>query len=569
MRRTRRFTIVLLAAVVAAPLLASPSGVPAAAPQFSDIALASGLTFRHAASKTPVKFLPETMGGGVALLDYDGDGRLDVFFTNGAGIDAAMSSARTPDKGDARFWNRLYRQTSEGRFVDVTAAAGVAGHRYDFGAAVGDVDNDGDADLYVTGYGGNTLYRNGGDGTFTDVTAAAGVAGSGWSSSAAFVDVDGDGWLDLFVCRYLAWTWEANVPCPAADGTGRAYCHPRQFPAVANLLFRNNGNGTFRDVSRSSGIAAHEGKALGVAIDDYDADGRVDIFVANDSMRQFLFRNLGDGGFAEVAVAAGAAFDDDGRTFAGMGTDFGDYDRDGRPDLIVTTLSLERYALFHNDGPDGFTYATHTTGVGQATARVSGWGTKFLDYDNDGDQDLFAAQGHVLDTVSRARQGYDYTQPPLLLRNDAGRFTDASNTAGPPFLKAGAGRGAAIGDLDNDGDLDVVITNLDGEPVVLRNDSGGSRSLRVRLRGSGSNRDGIGAIVVLTDAAQRTQRAMATTASSYQSASDVRVHFGLGASSAARLEVRWPSGVVQTVSALPAQGEIDVDEPSPSPRRDD
>jgi hypothetical protein len=506
------------------------------------------------------------MGGGVALLDYDGDGRLDVFFTNGAAIDDAMTSARTPDKRDPRFWNRLYRQTAEGRFVDVTTAAGLAGHRYDFGVAAGDVDNDGDTDLYVTGYGGNTLYRNGGNGTFSDVTVVAGVAGSGWSTSAAFVDYDGDGWLDLFVGRYLAWTWEANVPCPAADGTGRAYCHPRQFPAVANLLFRNNGDGTFRDVSRDAGIAALAGKGLGVAIDDYDGDGRVDIFVANDSMRQFLFRNLGDGTFAEGAVAAGVAFDDDGRTFAGMGTDFGDYDGDMRPDLIVTTLSLERYALYHNDGADGFTYATHTTGVGRATSRVSGWGTRFLDYDNDGDQDLIAAQGHVLDTVSRARQGYDYEQPPLLLRNDGGRFVDVSGEAGAPFLKAGAGRGAAIGDIDNDGDLDAVIANLDGEPVLLRNDGGGG-SLRVRLRGSRSNRAGIGAVLVMTDAAGRTQRAIATTASSYQSASDGRVHFGLGSSTATRLEVRWPSGVVQIVSALPPRGRIDVDEPAqPAPR---
>ncbi|MBA2353278.1 MAG: VCBS repeat-containing protein, partial [Acidobacteria bacterium] len=353
-------------ASVAVTLLDAVTGAAPEAQRFSDITREAGVTLRHAASKTPVKFLPETMGGGVALLDYDGDGRLDAFFTNGAAIDAGMTSAREPDKRDPRFWNRLYRQTEGGRFVDVTTAAGVAGHRYDFGVAAADVDNDGDTDLYVTGYGGNTLYRNRGDGTFSDVSVKAGVSASGWSSSAAFVDYDQDGWLDLFVCRYLAWTWEANVPCPTADGAGRAYCHPRQFPPVTNVLFRNNGDGTFRDMSRASGVAAVAGKALGVTIEDYDADGRVDIFVANDSMRQFLFRNLGDGTFSEVALAAGVAFDEDGRTFAGMGTDFGDYDGDGRPDLIVTTLSLERYALFHNDGPAGFTYATHASGVGRA-----------------------------------------------------------------------------------------------------------------------------------------------------------------------------------------------------------
>jgi enediyne biosynthesis protein E4 len=558
-----RGATLVASAVVAVGVVASAA--PGAQP-FSDIARDAGVTFRHAASKTSVKFLPETMGGGVALLDYDGDGRLDVYFTNGAAIDDRMTSTRAPDKRDPRFWNRLYRQTGDGRFEDVTAKAGVAGIRYDFGVAAGDIDNDGDPDLYVTGYGGNTLYRNQGDGTFTDASAAAGVAAGGWSSSAAFVDYDSDGWLDLFVCRYLRWTWDANVPCPTADGAGRAYCHPRQFPAVANLLFRNNGDGTFRDVSTQSGIASLEGKALGVAVHDYDADGRVDIFVANDSMRQFLFRNLGDGTFAEVAVTAGVAFDEDGRTFAGMGTDFGDYDSDGRPDLIVTTLSLERYALFHNDGPAGFTYATHVSGVGRATARSSGWGTRFLDVDNDGDQDLFVAQGHVLDTVSKARQGFDYEQAPLLLRNDGGRFTDVSGEMGAPFLQAGAGRGAAIGDLDNDGDLDVVVSNLDGAPGVLRNDADTGRSLRVRLRGSRSNRDGIGAIVVMTNAQGRTQRVICTTASSYQSASDRRVHFGLGASTARRLEVHWPSGIVQSVTAVPPHGQVDVEEP-PEARR--
>ena len=537
------------------------SGTQPAPPQFADATNASGITFRHAASKTEVKFLPETMGGGVALLDYDGDGRLDVFFTNGASIAADMTSARTPDKRDERFWNRLYRQTDDGRFTDVTVAAGVAGRHYDFGAATGDIDNDGDTDLYVTGYGANTLYRNQGDGTFIDVSAAAGVSASGWSSSAAFVDYDNDGWLDLFVCRYLTWSWEANLTCPSADGGGRAYCHPRHFPAVTNLLFRNNGNGTFADVTRSSGIAAVHGKALGVAVDDYDADGQVDIFVANDSMRQFLFRNRGDGTFHEVAVDTGVAFDEDGRTFAGMGTDFGDYDGDGRPDLIVTTLSLERYALFHNDGADRFSYATHVSGVGRATARASGWGTRFLDYDNDGDLDLFAAQGHVLDTVSQSRQGYAYEQPPLLLRNDAGRFTDVSSEVGAPFLEARAGRGAAVGDLDNDGDLDIVITNLDGAPLVIRNKGGGGRSLRVRLRGSRANRDGVGAVVVLTDVGGRTQRAICTTSSSYLSAHDGRVHFGLGTSAARRLEVRWPSGIVQTVTTVPPHGEVVVREP--------
>lgn len=546
---------------VAASLVAPVTDGRTGAHGFSDVTRAVGITFVHAASKTPVKFLPETMGGGVALLDYDGDGRLDVFFTNGAAIDAGMTSTRQPDKTDPRFWNRLYRQAGDGRFVDVTAAAGVAGHRYDFGVAAADVDNDGDTDLYVTGYAGNALYRNNGDGTFTDVAAGAGVVASGWSSSAAFLDYDSDGWLDIFVARYLTWSWESNVPCSTVEGTGRAYCHPRLFPPAANLLFRNNGDGTFTDVSRPSGIAMLEGKALGVAIDDYDGDGRLDIFVANDSMRQFLFRNRGDGTFDEVGLAAGVGFDADGRSFAGMGTDFGDYDGDGRPDLIVTTLSLERYALFHNDGPEGYTYATHVSGVGRATARSSGWGTRLFDYDNDGDRDLVVAQGHVLDTVSLERQGYASEQPPLLLRNDGGRFVDVSADMGTPFTTAAAGRGAAIGDLDDDGDLDVVIATLDGPPAVLRNDAARAPALRVRLRGTQSNRGGLGAIVVVTDASGRAQRVLCSTSSSYQSASEAVVHVGLGASTAARVDVRWPSGVTQTVSRPPPWGTVDIEEP--------
>ena len=562
-----------LALPAAVAVLASPPGwfgqpdPPVPHALFSDVAAARGITFRHAASKTAVKFLPETMGGGVALLDYDGDGRLDVFFTNGAALDVDMTSARAPDKRDPQFWNRLYRQAGDGQFEDVTLAAGVAGHRYDFGVATGDFDADGHLDLYVTGYGGNTLYRNRGDGSFEDVTATAGVTVGGWSSSAAFVDVDHDGHLDLFVGRYLDWSWESNVECRSADGADRAYCHPRLFPPIANVLFRNNGDGTFRDVSRESGIADHAGKALGVAIDDYDDDGDVDLFVANDSMRQFLFTNRGDGTFTEVAVASGVAFDEDGRSFAGMGTDFGDYDADGRPDLIVTTLSLERYALFRNDGPDGFSYATHVSGVGRATVRGSGWGTKFLDYDNDGDMDLFVAQGHVLDTVSLARQGYDYRQPPLLLRNDDGRFVDVSREAGAAFQVAAAGRGAAIGAIDNDGDLDLVVSNLDGPPALLRNDTREGRSLVVRLRGARSNRDGVGAVLRLTDAQGRTRRMVASTTSSYQSAHDGRVHIGLGASTPRRLDLRWPSGVLQSRDDLPAHGQIDVAEPADAPAR--
>lgn len=553
-----------LAFLCAAVSVAAGAWVPAASPvTFNDLTAASGIAFSHTASKTGVKFLPETMGGGVAVFDADGDGRLDLFFTNGAAIDTKTTSARPPDKRDPRFWNRLFRNLGEWKFEDVTARAGVAGTRYDFGAAAADYDNDGDVDLHVTGFGGNTLYRNDGAGVFTDVTRAARAAVPGWSSSAAFVDYDMDGRLDLYVGRYLEWTWEANPVCPTADGTARAYCHPKLFAPVTSVLLRNNGDGTFSDVSQVTGVGAHQGKALGVAVHDYDRDGDVDLFVANDSMPQFLFRGSGHGTFEEVAAQSGVAYDDDGKTFAGMGTDLEDYDNDGWPDVIVTTLSLERYALFHALGRGRFEYASHSTGVGGATLQRSGWGTRFLDYDNDGRRDLFVAQSHVLDTVSRARQGFDYPQPPLMLRNDGKSFADVSASLGPAFTRPATGRGAAFGDLDNDGDVDIAIANLDAAPTLLRNEGGNAAHwVTVSLRGTRSNRQGIGAVVTIVDDTGREQSGICSTASSYQSASDARVHFGLGAAGKIRrVEVRWPGGAVQMLDDLAADRVVEIVEP--------
>jgi enediyne biosynthesis protein E4 len=553
----RLVSIAIVCAVAVLPATASLT--------FTDVTESSGVAFRHAASKTSVKFLPETMGGGVAIFDADGDGRLDLFFTNGASISADTTSARPPDKRDPRFWNRLYRNLGDWKFSDVTDRSGVAGTRYDFGAAAADYDNDGDVDLHVTGLGGNTLFRNDGSKGFTDVTMPAGAAVPGWSSSAAFVDFDHDGWLDLYVGRYLAWTWESNPVCATADGTGRSYCHPRQFAPVASVLLRNNRDGTFSDVSAASGIGAHPGKALGVAIHDFDRDGWVDIFVANDSMRQYLFRNTGQRAFVEVALEAGVAYDDDGRSFAGMGVDAEDYNNDGWPDVIVTALSLERYALFRAVGRGRFEYGSHATGVGGTTLQNSGWGTKFADFDNDGRRDLFVAQGHVLDTVSRARQGFDYLQPPLLLRNQDSSFVDVSASLGPAFARPAAGRGAAFADLDDDGDVDIVVANLDGPPTLLRNDGGQANHwLTVSLQGTRSNRQGIGAIVSVVDEHGLTQSGICSTSSSYQSASDGRVHFGLGgAKTVRRVEVRWPSGAVQVLKEIAADRILAVVEPAP------
>ena len=544
-----------------------PSGGRTATPvTFTDVTDTSGVTFRHSASKTSVKFLPETMGGGVAIFDADGDGRLDLFFTNGAALTEKTSANRPPDKRDPRFWNRLYRNLGNWKFEDMTERAGLAGGRYDFGVAAADYDSDGDTDLFVTGMGGGTLYRNDGRSGFANVTREARASVSGWLSSAAFVDYNGFGNLDLYVGRYVDWTWQNHPECRTTDDTARAYCHPRLYTPIGSALLRNDGGGTFSDVSKVSGIAAHPGKALGVAIHDYDRDGLIDLFVANDSMPQFLFRNTGRGTFEEVATQAGAAYDDDGRTFAGMGTDMADYDNDGWPDVIVTALSLERYALFHALGRGRFEYASHATGVGRATLQRSGWGTKFIDYDNDGRRDLFVAQSHVLDTVSRARQGFDYPQPPLMLRNEGipskggASFVDVSPSLGPAFARPATGRGAAFADLDDDGDIDIVVANLDAAPTLLRNDGGNANHwLMVSLRGTRSNRDGIGAIVTIVDESGRTQSGVSSTASSYQSASDRRVHFGLGgATIVKRLEVKWPSGAVQVLTDLAADRVVEV-----------
>lgn len=540
--------------------------------RFTDVTEASLVTFRHAASKTPVKFLPETMGGGVALFDYNSDGRLDIFFTNGAKLDEKMTSAEQPDKREPKYWNRLYQQTDAGAFSDVTEKAGLKGARYDFGAAAGDYDNDGDADLYVTGYGGNTLYQNNGNGTFSDVTAKAGVAGSGWSSSAGFFDYNNDGRLDLFVCRYLTWSWEANLWCGEQKPGYRAYCHPDNYKGITNLLFRNNGDGTFTDVSKEAGIANPEGKGLGVAFNDFDRDGWTDVFVANDSVRQFLHRNKGNGAFEDLGLIAGVGYNEDGKTFAGMGADFNDYDNDGWPDIVDTALGNEMYALFRNNGDSSFSYTTNSTGVGEASLLMSGWGIKFFDYDNDGLKDIFVAQSHVLDTIEKTTPSLKYLLPPLMLRNAGKRFVDVSNKLGSAFTSTYPARGAAFGDIDNDGDVEIVMATLDQKPVIMRNDSGanktsGGRWLILNLAGTKSNRDAIGAQVKLTSASGRTQYQFVSTASSYQSASDKRVHFGLGADETVKqIEIRWPSGIMQQLSEIKGNQILKVTEPEALPK---
>jgi hypothetical protein len=534
-------------------------------PVFSDITGSSGIRFHHYASRTSQKYLIEPMGAGVAFLDFDGDGWLDLFFVNAARLADPMPAGAQAEKSAPQYWNRLYRNTGDETFVDVTASAGLKGDGYGMGAAVADFDNDGRPDIYVTNVGGNTLYRNNGDGTFADVTERAGVRGEGWSTGAAFVDYDRDGFLDLMVARYVAWNFDNNPWCGSERRNVRDYCHPNAFKSVAHVLYRNLGDDRFADVSEEAGIATRPGKGLGIAIHDYDRDGWPDIAVANDSVAQQLFRNNGKGGFDEVGLEWGVAYNEQGQAFAGMGIDFDDYDNDGAPDLLVNALSLQGYALFRNIQGRDFEDVSERTGLSRATMPHSGWGMKFLDYDNDGWKDIFVAQGHVLDSISTDFPAIPYRQPLLLLHNTRGSFADVSARSGPVFEAPRAARGAAFGDFNRDGSVDVALTNNDGPAALLRNEVRGQNWIQVETVGTTSNRDGIGALVRVVGESGVEQYRMVSTASSYLSASDKRVHFGLGNDRRIRtIEIRWPSGVVQTLTNQQPNRILVVSEPAPT-----
>ena len=549
------------AACIAAAMLLPAAGAQTTGPiAFEDIAASAGVAFTISNSATGLKHIIEPMVGGVAILDYDQDGRPDLYFVNGAQIPSLQ-------KEDASYSNRLFRQTRDGRFADVTREAAVAGEGYGMGVAVGDYDNDGFPDLFVAGVNRSLLYRNRGDGTFEDVTQKAGLGGetfqAQWSVAGAWFDYDADGHLDLFVVNYLVWTPGADRVCPNPTAGYRIYCDPKYYGNLPNVLFRNNGDGTFTDVSAASGIAAHPGKGMSAAIADYDGDGRIDVFVANDTVPNFLFRNEGDGRFREVALQAGVSVNDTGRAVSSMGIDARDFDNDGLEDVMVTALATQTFPVWRNLGRGLFADATHRTRVAAATAARSGWSAAFADLDNDGHKDLFTANGDVQDNTevysSRpSRQGN------AVLRNRGdGTFLDVSGSAGADVVRPALHRGAAFGDLDGDGRLDVVVSRL-GEPAaVFRNVSAGAGHwLRLRLIGSRSNRDGIGARVMVETADGRRQWNHATTAVGYVSASEPVVHFGLGASRTARLvEIHWPSGTRQTLREVEGNRLVVVKEP--------
>ena len=521
------------------------------APVFT-VQTAPGIDFLLENSPTDQKYLIETMPGGIALLDYNQDGLLDVFMVNGGRMTSRMNTPENFDRKDPRYWNRLYRQNRDGTFSDVTEQAGLANAgdgNYGMGVAVGDYDNDGFPDLYVTSYGKNILYHNNGDGTFSDVTAKAGVSAGGWSVSAGFLDYDNDGKLDLFVTRYMQWDTQHSKTCGAE---WRTYCPPEEFPAITNILYHNRGDGTFEDVSEKSGIASKKGRGLGVAFADYDGDGFTDIFVANDGMQQFLFHNNGNGTFTERALEAGAGLSEDGRRISGMGVVFQDYDNDGRPDIIVTELPREIYSVYHNDGGGSFSYRSLESGLGVLSSGSSGWSVGLEDFDNDGWKDLFVAQSHVLDNVEQIDPSLHYPQLPLLAMNHSGRFERLDSGATTPV----PARGAAFGDINNDGWIDAITSVLGRHPQLYMNRKGTGHWLTITLRGTKSNRDGYGARVQVNG-----QTRVATSTQGYLCASDKRLHFGLGSAETAKVEITWPSGIHQTLTEVHGDQFLDIREP--------
>jgi len=545
------------------PLVLAAAAASAQTPAFDPITFElvrdSGIAFVTDPSRTSHKHQPETMVAGAALLDFDRDGLLDVYLVNGA----EMTSF---DKTKPAFWNRLYRNLGNWKFEDVTEKAGVKGKGYDQGVAVADYDNDGWPDILVLGVRENVLYRNKGDGTFEDVTAKAGLGKPDpeyktlWSVAAAFFDYDNDGRLDLFISNYCVWDPEKEPLCGPRGMND--YCHPNNYKGLPNSLFHNNGDGTFTDVSAKSGIRKVIGKGMGIGLADYDGDGFVDLFVANDTEPNYLFHNKGDGTFEEIGFLAGVAYPEAGRALSGMGADAKDVDDDGKPDIFHTALSSETMPLFRNQGNNTFLELTARAGVSSLSLSRAGWANGIVDFNNDGRKDLFVAGGDVMDPKGEFKDKVPQTN--LVMANlGSFRFADATPLAGPDFsTRRETHRGAAFGDIDNDGRVDALVTALDTGVEVWRNTSPTpNRWLTVRTVGTRSNRDGIGARLVATTASG-VRYSHVNTAVGYGGASDVRVHFGLGRDeTVTKLEIRWPSGIVQVLENVAANQVLEVKEP--------
>jgi hypothetical protein len=533
---SRRTVLRALAATGAGLLIPRGlSSAPSPAPLFEEVPPEqSGITFVHENAMSPERYLPETMGPGVAFLDYDNDGWMDVYIVNSGPAD--FFTPKAPLR------NALYHNNRDGTFTDVTVKAGVSGGNFGMGVAVGDYDNDGYPDLFVTGYGRSILYRNNGDGTFTDVTAKAGVAAPGWSTSAVWFDYDNDGKLDLFVCSFVEFGLGKTVFCGDNKLGRRYYCIPRVFKPTPSLLFHNNGDGTFTEVSKGTAIASAMGKALGVVATDINNDGLMDLFVANDTVQNFLFANRGRGKWDEIGLVSEVGYSSNGQPRSGMGVDAADLDFDGYDELFVANVDNEMFSLYRNNRDESFTDTANVHGIGQATRTLSGWGLKFFDFDNDGNVDLFLANGHPDDMVDSYGGAVKYKEPLLLFRGDGTRLRNVSAEAGPVFTKAFPARGLAVGDFDNDGAIDVLVGNNGGPAVLLRNRAAaGQHWVGLRLEGTTCNRDAIGARLTWSVGGVKRSR-LKTSGGSYLSAHDPREVIGLGgATSIEGLEIQWPA----------------------------
>jgi hypothetical protein len=556
--KSRVRNIAVARVVLVVLMLGLVSGLPAAEPEHGPIHFKpQPIAFALDSCETPQRHAPETMAGGVAVFDYDNDGYLDIFFTNGADI-------ATLKKTSAKYSNRLFHNNGDGTFTDVTEKAGLAGTGFDTGVAVGDYDNDGFEDIFVAGVYRNTLYHNNGDGTFSDLTEKAGLAqldkeyGPLWSVHAAWVDVNNDGQLDLFVVNYLKWDFNHEPQCPV-NGQ-QEYCHPRYYKETPNQLFLNKGNGTFADISAASGIRAHPGKGMGAGVADFDGDGLADIFVTNDKMVNFLFHNRGKNRFDEVAFEAGVALPDHGNPVSGMGVDFRDLNNDGSPDIFFVALAGETFPIFQNDGKGNFTEVTRRSGMTALSTPMSGYSPNIADFDNDGWKDIFVSRGHV--ESPNSANIYVISQPNSVFRNlGNGKWSALTAEAGFAALPPQRHRGAAVGDFNHDGRLDVVVTALSAPAELWINDSPDHNHwVEFALEGTRSNRDGIGAKIRIV-AGGKSQLDHVSHAAGYASSSAAPVHFGLGeVTTISEVEIRWPSGTTQVLKNISADRVIKVKE---------